>query len=141
MSKRIQTYDDLLEEKKRLQELLPVHKEQLHYSWGEMKESFKPVSNVFAFFGKMAKRDKTNPLLNIGIDVAGDVLLRKILLAKAGWLTRFAVPFLVKNYSSNVLSGKATNLLGRLRELFRKDKKLNGQHAYNYKYKDSKPPM
>lgn len=103
----IQTYDDLLEEKKRLEALLAINKEQVSTNWVEMKKEFEPVNNILSFLSKMTTRDKSNPLVNMGIDVAGDLLLRKILLARAGWATRLVVPYLLKNYSSNVLAGKS----------------------------------
>src|SRR5688572_18519368 len=102
MNRTIKTYDDLLEEKQRLESLIVLQRQQVKTDWAEMKEEFRPVSNIIAFFGKLTHRDKSNPLLNMGIDMAGDILLRKFLLAKAGWFTRLTVPFLLKNYSSNV---------------------------------------
>ena len=81
----IQTYDDLIEEKKRLEAMLIVHRERVSTNWVEMKQEFEPINNVIGFFSKLTTRDKSNPLVNIGIDVAGDLLLRKI-SARKGWL-------------------------------------------------------
>lgn len=119
---QIQSYDDLLEEKKRLEQLLSTQKAQISANWVEMKEEFKPVNNVISFFSKMTTRDKTNPLMNIGIDVAGDLVLRKILLARAGWATRLVVPFLLKNYSSNVLADKGKSLFQRIKHILKINK-------------------
>lgn len=121
----IQTYDDLLEEKKRLEQLLIVNKEQISTNWIEMKKEFEPVNNVVSFFSKLTTRDKTNPLVNIGIDVAGDLVLRKILLARFGWATRLVVPFLLKNYSSNVLADKGKSFIHKVRQWLKGNK--NGQ--------------
>ena len=123
---RIQTYDDLLEEKKRLEQLLSFQKEQISANWVEMKEEFRPVNNVVSFFNKMVSRDKSNPLVNIGIDVAGDLVLRKILLARAGWATRLVVPFLLKNYSSNVLAHKGKSFFQKIKHILKINK--NGRH-------------
>ena len=118
----IQSYDDLLEEKKRLEQLLIVHKEQISTNWIEMKKEFEPVNNVISFFSKLTTRDKTNPLVNIGIDVAGDLVLRKILLARFGWATRLVVPFLLKNYSSNVLADKGKSFIHKIRQWLKSNK-------------------
>ena len=80
-----------------------------------MKESLTPVNNIFAFFGKLTHRDKSNPIVNMSIDIAGDLFLKKILLARAGWLTRIAVPYILKNYSSNVLSHKGKSFVHRIK--------------------------
>lgn len=112
---QIQKYDDLLEEKKRLEQLLAVQKEQISTNWIEMKKEFEPVNNVVSFFSKLTTRDKSNPLVNMGIDVAGDLLLRKILLAKFGWATRLVVPFLLKNYSSNVIADKGKSFIHKIK--------------------------
>jgi len=114
-SKKIQTYEDLIEEKKRLEQLLAVQKEAISGNWEEMKQEFEPVRNVFSFMGKLTTRDKSNPLVNMGIDVAGDLLLRKLLLAKTGWATRLVVPYLLKNYSSNVFADKGKSFLNRVK--------------------------
>ena len=118
----IETYDDLLEEKKRLEALLVINKEQVSTNWVEMKKEFEPVNNILSFFSKMTTRDKSNPLVNMGIDVAGDLVLRKILLARAGWATRLVVPFLLKNYSSNVLADKGKSFLQRVKHWFKTGK-------------------
>jgi hypothetical protein len=113
---QILSYDDLLEEKKRLENLLTVNKEQISTDWIEMKKEFEPVNNAFSFFGKLAKRDKSNPLLNIGLDVAGDLVLKRLILARFGWATRIVVPFLLKNYSSNVLADKGKSFLHKVKD-------------------------
>lgn len=119
---KIATYQDLLDEKNRLEQLLAVQKQEISSNWVDMKQEFEPVRNVFSFFGKLTTRDKSNPLVNMGIDMAGDLLLRKIILAKTGWATRLVVPFLLKNYSSNVFADKGKAFLHRVKNLVRKNK-------------------
>lgn len=122
---KIQTYDDLIEEKKRLEQLLGVQKEHISANWVEMKEEFKPVNNIISFFSKLTTRDKSNPLVNMGIDVAGDLVLRKIILGRAGWATRLVIPFLLKNYSSNVFADKGKSIVHKVRNWLKGNK--NGQ--------------
>jgi hypothetical protein len=69
----------------------------------------------------MATRDHTGPLANFGIDFSIDLLVRKILLARAGWFTKIFVPFLVKNYSSHIISDEhRTNLAKKIQNIFNK---------------------
>jgi hypothetical protein len=121
MNKKIQTYSDLLEEKERLETLLTVQKQHVKNNWAEMKEEMKPVQNTFNFLGKLTKRDRSNPLLNFGIDVAGDVLLRRIVLARADWVTKLLLPVFVKNLSSNVFN-KPGSFIQKIKSLWKKEK-------------------
>ena len=127
--RRIQSYDDLVEERKRLENLLVVHRKQIETNWEEVKEEFKPVNNIISFFSKLTTRDRTNPLVNMGIDLAGDVVLRKFILGRAGWLTKLAVPFLVKNYSSNMLADKGKSLISRVKHFLHRNKNGTPQSA------------
>ena len=118
-SKKIQSYDDLLEEKQRLEQLLILKKEEISSNWTEVKQEFAPVNNAIAFLGKFTKRDKSNPLLNLGLNVAGDLVLRRYILARFGWFTRVIVPILLKNYSSNVFADKGKSFVHKIREWLR----------------------
>jgi hypothetical protein len=118
MTKKIQTYDDLLEEKRRLEALLAVQKEEIDANWHGVKSSLNPLNNAASFLGKITRSDKSNPLLTVGIGYMGDLVLRKFF--KAGWLVRLVVPFVVKNYSSHMFAGKGTSLASKVKNLFRK---------------------
>ena len=122
MNKQIRTYDDMCEEKKRLEELIVFQKAQVRENWQGIKEELKPVSNAISFVGRMTHRDKTNPLINMGIDMAGDLLLRRGLLSKAGLVTRLTVPYIFKKVSSNLLSGteNTASLFKKIVNVFRK---------------------
>ncbi len=124
MTKRIQTYDDLLEEKKRLEALLAVQKDEIDANWQGVKSSLNPINNAASFLGKITRSDKSNPLLTVGIGYMGDLVLRKVF--KAGWLVRLVVPFVVKNYTSHMFAGKGGISKGtigsKIKNLFRKKK-------------------
>lgn len=129
MSKKIESYNDLLEEKQRLEVLLASQKVEIKHQWEGVKHSLTPVTNVFSFFGKMTSRKHLNPIIDFGIDMAGDVLLRKILLSKADWVTRLILPIFIKNYSSNVLGGVGgRNFFGKLRTILTR-KRRSASHS------------
>jgi hypothetical protein len=127
MSKRIETYEDLIEEKKRLETLLESKKLEISEDWKGVKQNLTPVTNIFSFLGKFTHRHRSNPLVNFGIDMAGDVVLKKFILRRADWVTRLLLPVFIKNYSSNVLGDtKGNNLFSKIRKIFKKD------HQYHF---------
>lgn len=115
MSNRIQTYEQLMQEKKRLQTLIEAQKELIRYDLKDLKHELQPVGAVFTFLKSITSRSGKNGLLNYGVDVVVDLVFRKLILAKAGWITRLAVPFLVKNFSSNKLAENKNSFLKKLR--------------------------
>jgi hypothetical protein len=104
MSRSIKTYEDLLQEEQRLLGVLRGHEAVIKNDVAGLKEGLKPIRNAFRVFNKMATRDQTGPLMNFGIDFSIDLLVRRLLLARAGWFTKIVVPFVIKNYSSHVIS-------------------------------------
>lgn len=120
MNRTIKTYNDMCEERERLKNLLVLHKQRVIDDWQGVKEELTPVKHVFGAIGKMAKGDKSNPFVNIGLKLAGDLFLKHFVLAKAGWVTRMTVPFVVKNYSSHVLADKGKVFFSKLGRLFSK---------------------
>lgn len=114
MSRIIKTYDDMCEERERLKNLLVVQKQRVVEDWNGVKNEFTPVKNVFGTIGKMTKGDKSNPMMNVGLKFASDLFLKHFVLAKAGWITKLAVPFVVRNYSSHLLADKGRGFFSRL---------------------------
>lgn len=105
MTKRINTYQDLLDEKERLKSLLKAQKVIIHDDFREIKEELAPVRSVVSFAGKLVTRDTGgNIVLNMGANTIIDLVFKKLILGRAGWLTKTIVPFLLKNYSSHVIS-------------------------------------
>jgi hypothetical protein len=121
MSKAIKTYDDLLQEEQRLMQQIKLQEALINEDLTGLKESLKPVAKVFTFLNKMATRDHTGPLTNFGIDFGIDLLVRRILLARAGWFTKIFVPFVVKNYSSHIISEEHREKLAKkIQNIFNK---------------------
>jgi len=104
MSKSITTYEELLQEEQRLTQQIKSQGLLLKADLEALKESLHPVGKAVNFINKMATRDHTGPLANFGIDFGIDLLVRKVILARAGWFTKIFVPFIVKNYSSHIVN-------------------------------------
>ncbi|MDQ3843216.1 MAG: hypothetical protein M3342_04275, partial [Bacteroidota bacterium] len=111
------------EEKQRLIALLRTQEEQIKVDIAGVREGLKPVRKALNVANKMTTRDNTAPLLNFGVEMGIDLLIRKVLLARAGWFLKIVVPFLMKNYSSHLLGQekrtaffkKVSNFLKKLR--------------------------
>jgi hypothetical protein len=114
MTKTIRTYKDMLDEKKRLQELLVEQKQLVRNDIMEIKESLRPVHSALSFAGKLVTREKGNFFLNAGANTLIDLVIKKLVLSRAGWFTKLVVPFLAKNYSSHIISEKKDALLKKL---------------------------
>lgn len=128
MTNTIATYQDLLDEKERLTQLLKAQKELVHADFQELKAELLPVRSAIATIGKMTTRDSSNPLLTGVTNTVIDVAVRNLFLNKAGWLTRMIVPFVMKNFSSHVIADNKQPILKKLFSLFGKKHKMNGTH-------------
>jgi len=127
MTNRINTYDELLQEQQRLKILLKTQKEIIRQDINEIKEELAPVKSVISFVGKLTTKGSGNPLLTGTAGTVIDLVVRKLLLARAGWITKLVVPFVVKNYSSHLIEDNGKSILRTLvswlpRRKKRKDK-------------------
>jgi hypothetical protein len=121
MKRHIKTYDDLLAEEQRLTTLLNTQKELISIDIAGVKQGLKPVGKMFQFMHNVSTRDNVSPVMNFGLEMGIDVLVRKFLLARAGWLTKIVIPFFIKNYSSHIIGEeKREALLKRVSGFFRK---------------------
>ena len=119
----IKTYEDLEAEEKRLQALLYSHRENIKDSFVAVKEGLNPFKQVANTVRKLFSRDKSNPMMTVGVGLGVDVLLRKFLLAKSGWLTKIVIPFFVRNYSTHFIAEyKKNKFLRKIAGFFRKSK-------------------
>jgi hypothetical protein len=121
MSKSIKTYEDLLQEEQRLMQVLRSQEVLIREDLAGLKESLKPVGKVYNVLHKMATRDHTGPLTNFGIDFGIDLFIRRLILARAGWFTKILVPFVIKNYSSHIISDEQrTKFAQKIKNIFNK---------------------
>ncbi len=124
MSNKITTYDELLAEKERLQQLLKAQRELLRADIQDIKTEFAPLKAAFSVVGKFTSRDKNNNwALSATANTLIDLVVKKMLLGRAGWLTKLAVPFLVKNFSSHILADNKDKLVRGFFRLFGKKNK------------------
>ena len=117
----IKTYEDLEAEEKRLLALLYSHKESMKENLAGIKNGLKPFGIAASTLGMAFVAKKTNPLLKLGLHFGFDLLLGKFLLKKAGLLTKLAVPFFIKNFSSHFLhESNKTKIIKAVKSFFNK---------------------
>ena len=124
MIKQINSYKELLEEKARLNALLIQQELQIKEDWQSLKEELKPAVMVGATLKKLFTRKAGTSAAQLGINLVADGLIRKVLLSKTGWLTRWLIPFLVKNYASHLVENPE-NLIHKLKKLFSRNGKAH----------------
>lgn len=119
--KRIKTYEDLEAEKTRLMGLLRTQEELIKVDIAGVKEGLKPFGRAMKTVNKFFTRDNKAPIMNFGLEMGIDLLVRRFLLARAGWLTKVVVPFFIKNYSSHLIGEeKRAALFKKVENLLRK---------------------
>jgi hypothetical protein len=133
MTSTIKTYDDLLAEKQRLQALLHSQKQVIRQDIDELKQELLPVKTAINFVGKLTTQDHSNPLISGTFNTVIDLLMRKVVLARAGWFTKFIIPYFIKNFSSHVIDEKKDDILRKVFSLFKKKKKDDNTHKANGK--------
>ena len=139
MTKPINSYADLLEEKARLKLLLSAQKELVRQDINELKEELAPVKSAISLVGKIATKDKTSWLLTTAADAAIDILLKKIVLSKAGWITKLVLPFFMKNFSSHVIADNKDKIFSKLFSLAGKKNSNGKMHKKKKERKEDIP--
>jgi hypothetical protein len=101
---KINNYDDLVLERKRLESDLVHYKSIITQELDEIKHKVEPITDVVSFFST-SKNPPTNnnKLLQAGANLGIELLVRQKLLSKAGWLTKLVLPFILKKVSSRAI--------------------------------------
>lgn len=119
------TYNELLAEKARLKLLLAEQKEVIHQDFNEIKTELEPVRRIFTHAKKLFSKDAGGGLLTLGADKLIDLLVRRLLLAKSGWLAKLVVPLLAKNYTSHIVDDNKGKIMNWIFSLFKGRKNKN----------------
>lgn len=118
---KIKTYKELLQEEQRLQQVLKGQETMIRQDLLSMQENLEPIKRVYDQVHKVFTRDNRVPVFNIGLELGIDVLLRRLILARAGWFAKTFVPYVVKNYASHIIGEeKRKAIIKKIEELFNK---------------------
>jgi len=107
---KIRNYKDLLLEEQRLQQVLKSQEILIREDLVSLKENLEPIKKVYDQVHKVFTRDNRVPVFNIGLELGIDMLLRRFILARAGWFAKTFVPYVVKNYAYILLGKKNERL-------------------------------
>jgi hypothetical protein len=118
---KIRTYNDLLQEEQRLLQVLKGQENLIRQDIVSLKENLEPAKKVYDQVHKIFTRDNRVPIFNVGLEMSIDILLRRFLLARAGWFAKTFIPYIVKNYSSHIIGEeKRKAIIKKIEELFNK---------------------
>jgi hypothetical protein len=83
------------------------------------------LEKCLQFFSNFTAPPASNPLIGAGIGLTLELLIRRFLFARTGWIARLVGPVLVKNFSANMINKNKDTLIKKLRTLFH----LNGRES------------
>jgi hypothetical protein len=124
MINQITSYKELLQEKARLKTLLAEQELLIKEDWHLLKQNMKPVVLIGTTIRKLFTRKAGITAAHLGINFLADGFIRKVLLARTGWLIRLLVPFLIKNYASHLIHEPGT-IMQKIKKLFGKKDKVH----------------
>jgi hypothetical protein len=113
----------MLEEEERLQQLLKAQKLQLQSDLQGIKHELKPFTNLAGTVKKFLTRKSGQAITSFSIRLLVDGLVKNLVLARAGWLTRMAVPFFLKNYASH-FANEPGSFMDKLKHMFGRNGKV-----------------
>ncbi|HZI52864.1 MAG TPA: hypothetical protein VFD56_04150 [Chitinophagaceae bacterium] len=128
MTKPINSYKELIEEKARLKALLTTQKTVLRQDFTRIKEEFTPVRTAISVIGKITTKDNSNWLLTNAADTVIDMIVKKIILSKAGWFSRLVLPFFMKNLSSHLIADNKDKIFNKIASWFGGEKSNGKAH-------------
>lgn len=102
MKNNIETIDDLRAERARLHNQIQLSKIGMRNEISAIKEELNPARQAVGVLNDVLTSPKKG-LLSLGIGLGVDVVLRRTVLARAGWITKLVVPFLVRNVATNIV--------------------------------------
>lgn len=102
---KINNYEDLVLERKRIENKIVEEKQNINKKITELKRKFEPILYVLPFLSFFKKKDSGgSPLLKTGMSLGIDWLLGRGMLSKANWLVRLLVPAVLRSVTSKVIS-------------------------------------
>ena len=98
---KINNYEELMVERRKLEEDLSSQKAYLKTEFNALKEKYEPLTRIISLISGL-KNNPGNALMKLGSSVGIELLVRQK-LAKAGWLAKLILPFLLKFTASKTI--------------------------------------
>lgn len=110
MKAKLETVEDLRAERARLKNQLQLSRIQMRKNLTAIRTEINPVRQAAGALSDLLTTPQKG-LLNVGVGIGVDIILKKGLLARAGWLPRLVVPFIVRNVAANLIQKNKASLL------------------------------
>lgn len=110
MKNNIQTIDDLRAERAKLHNQMQLAKIGMRNEVAAIKEELNPARQAVGVLNDVLTSPKKG-LLTLGIGLGVDIVLRRTILARAGWLPKLVVPFLVRNAATNIVQKNGKSIV------------------------------
>jgi hypothetical protein len=107
-----------------------LQKADFRHHFSVLQDKLSPIERVAGVVKNITTPSTRNPLVNTGLNLTIDLLLRNFYLAKIGWIPKLVVPFVLKNLSSNLVNKKG-------KSIFKSLKSLIGKNGKAHSHKDS----
>ena len=128
--KPITTYKDLLLEERRLKQHLMLQRAALTDHYHTLTHKLAPVEKIAGMVKNVTTPNTRNPIVNTGLNLAIDLLLRGFYSSKAGWISKLVVPFVLKNVSSNLVNKKGKGFFKSVKSLFSRNGKAKHRQEH-----------
>ncbi len=116
MNKPLHTYDELLQRRAILENLLQTRRELIRLDIEELKASVTPLLDTVNSVSRFVTGNKKAGLLGFGASTLVDMLVKKVLLPGSGWLSKLVIPFFVRNYTSHFIASHQDEWMKKLSE-------------------------
>ena len=110
MKTEINNIDELRAERARLKNQLELSKVHMKQEIKAIKTELNPVNHAVGLVTDLFTSPKKG-LLYAGVGIGVNTLLRRGLLARAGWLPRLVIPFLAQNLATNLIYKNRNSLV------------------------------
>lgn len=116
---RINNILELRQERTRLRMKIEDLEKGMQEDVDGIRNYFRPAHMAMQAAGKMFHRDNSG-IAGVGINLAIDMLIRKVILRNAGWIYKLVVPMLLKNVTNNYVASHAENIVELAKSFFKK---------------------
>jgi len=101
---RISNYEELITERKKIEGRIREHKAIINEGLKEIKEKIEPFLNLIPILNIFKTQESNNSVLKFLASLGIDLFVGQRLLSKSNWLTRLAIPVLLKGVSAFAFS-------------------------------------
>lgn len=110
MKTKIKNINDLRAERARLKNEIELSKTKMRSSIDAIKEELSPARHVVNFLGDFLT-NRNKGLLNVGVGLGVDTVVRNGILRSAPWPLRILVPFFLKNFAGNMIHNNKDTIM------------------------------